>query len=343
MLDTIRSFTYGILPRHKSAPNGWTKFNAVCCTHNGETPDSRMRGGVISNGEGNISYHCFNCGFTANYTPGYHLNYKFRKLLSWLGASEQEIQRLKIEALRIRDMISPDQLEKPAKEPIVFKPKPLPEDSISFMALYEYCELKKPHNTDIAGYPDELVKAVEYIAKRKIDMQKYDFYLSGESAMRNRVIVPFNWKGHIVGYTARHIEDAAPMRYINSFPTHYVFNVDKQKHDSKFVIVCEGPFDAMSIDSVAVMGNEVSEDQADIIEDLGREVIVIPDRGKSGQKLIDAALKYGWSVSFPLWLEKCKDVNAALQKYGKLFVLKDILDSRESSKLKIELRRKSLL
>ena len=88
--------------------------------------------------------------------------------------------------------------------------------------------------------------------------------------------------------------------------------------------------------------NDCSETQADIIDSLGREVIVVPDADKAGANLVKKAIEYGWSVSFPVWQETCKDVNEAVVKYGKLFVLKSILDSRESSRLKIELKRKKL-
>ena len=80
-----------------------------------------------------------------------------------------------------------------------------------------------------------------------------------------------------------------------------MFNVNRQQSEWKFVIVCEGPFDAMSIDGVAVMHNEVSEQQADIIDSLGREVIVVADTDKSGSKLLDNAVEYGWTASFPIW------------------------------------------
>jgi DNA primase len=98
----------------------------------------------------------------------------------------------------------------------------------------------------------------------------------------------------------------------------------------------------MSIDAVAVMGNNCSETQADIIDSLKREVIVVPDGDKAGKKLISAALEYGWSVSFPVWQEKYKDINDAVVNLGRLFTLKSILDGTETSKLKIELRSKKL-
>jgi len=98
----------------------------------------------------------------------------------------------------------------------------------------------------------------------------------------------------------------------------------------------------MSIDGVAVMHNECNETQADIIESLGKEVIVVADRDRAGAKMINNAIEYGWTVSYPVWLETCKDINEAVVKYGRLFVLKTILDSKQSSKLKIELMKKKL-
>ena len=132
-----------------------------------------------------------------------------------------------------------------------------------------------------------------------------------------------------------------------------MFNLDNQKPDSKFVIVSEGPFDAMSIDGVAVSGAELSDTQIEVIDRLQREVIVVPDfdikvdaqtgkRSWTGQKLINRAIEAGWTVSFPLWHETTKDINDAVVKYGKLFVLKSILEGKETSKLKIELMKKKI-
>jgi hypothetical protein len=128
--------------------------------------------------------------------------------------------------------------------------------------------------------------------------------------------------------------------------------MDRQRPDSRFVIVVEGAFDAMSIDGVAVLSNECNETQADIIDSLGREVIVVPDFDRhvnkhgrsvwSGSKLVDQAIEYGWSVSFPVWHETCKDVNDAVVKYGRLYTLKTILDAKENSRLKIEIMKRKI-
>jgi len=109
----------------------------------------------------------------------------------------------------------------------------------------------------------------------------------------------------------------------------------------------------MAVDGVAVLSSEVSDVQADIIDSLAREVIVVPDfdahvnekTGKkvwAGRSLVEAALDYGWSVSFPVWHEHHKDVAEAATALGSLFVLKSILDARQSNPLKIELQAKQI-
>jgi DNA primase len=108
------------------------------------------------------------------------------------------------------------------------------------------------------------------------------------------------------------------------------------------VLVTEGIFDALSIGGVAVMHNTVSDAQARLIRNLGREIILVPDQDTAGIELIDRALELGWSVSIPNW-DTCKDVNDAVVKYGRLATLLTILQARETSRIKIELRKKSLV
>jgi hypothetical protein len=328
MLNIISDFIKGILPtKKKTTPSGWTSFSGPCCVHNGESIDTRGRAGLTANPDGSVSFHCFNCNFKASYQPGRHLTFKFRKLLKWLGADDTDIKRLVIEAIRVRELVAPEEVKAEAEEEkIEFKARELPEDAVNLVAL------------------DYVHPALEYCVARKIDLDKYAFYATRQEQynLHKRIIIPFIWQGRIIGYTARAIEENVKPKYHSSYETNFVFNTNNQLADSKFVIVCEGPFDAMSIDGVAVLNNECNETQADIIESLGKEVIVVADKDRAGAKMINNAIEYGWTVSFPVWLETCKDVNEAVVKYGKLFVLKTILDSKHSSKLKIELMKKKL-
>lgn len=338
MLTVVQDYTLSILPaRKKKTPSGWISFNAPCCHHHGETADTRGRGGITANADGSVSYHCFNCGFKASYQPGRHLTYKFRKLLRWFGAADSEIRRLVIEAVRVKELVSPDQPQE-VKQEISFQVRELPMDAVSFSEMKTFLALQN-HNDII---PPSITNRINYVGSRSINLNNYDFYLSEqtEHSLHQRVIIPCIWQGQCIGWTARAVIDGVKPKYYSHYEPNFVFNIDKQRTDWKFVIVCEGPFDAMSVDGVAVLGSECSEQQAEIIDSLGREVIVVPDADKAGDKLIANALEYGWNVSFPLWQENCKDINDAVIKYGKLFVIKSILDARESNPLKIQLMRR---
>ena len=342
MLNIISDFTINFWKtgrKTKSSPSGWISGNAVCCPHNGESADTRGRGGIHTDPDGNISYSCFNCNFKASYQPGRHLTFKFRKLLKWLGADDTDIKRLVIEAIRVRELVNPEEVKQEEEERIEFKIRDLPEGAISFQQFLAWHVLDNFENV-----PGLLNSAVDYVKDRKIDHTKYEFYWtdSTEHSLHQRVIIPCIWQGKTIGYTSRAFVDGVKPKYYSHYEPNFVFNTNNQLPDSKFVIVCEGPFDAMSIDGVAVLNNECNETQADIIESLGREVIVVADKDRAGAKMINNAIEYGWSVSFPVWLETCKDINEAVVKYGKLFVLKTILDSKQSSKLKIELMKKKL-
>jgi hypothetical protein len=351
MYDLIQQELLQLLPARRKRSNDWISFNAVCCPHNGESADTRRRGGVRPNADGSVSYHCFNCGFKTGFYPGRPIGFKFRKLLKWLGADDNTVQRLVMEALRIKELVPVAERVPVPEVEITFKPRPLPEDSASFS---EWATMLRLTNDDYA-VPEQLVNAVEYVYSRRIDRDKYDFYITDESSynLDRRVIIPFTWKNQIIGYTARALADGIKPKYHNSHEPSFVFNVDKQLPTSQFVIVVEGPFDAMSVDGVAILSNEINDTQADIIESLGREVIVVPDfdvhvnerTGKKawpGRSLIDAAIGYGWTVSFPVWNEKYKDTASAVEHLGPLFVIKSILDARETSALKIELKSKTL-
>ena len=340
MLTAVQDAVQLLLPpkRKHNSTSGWVSFNAVCCHHNGESQDTRGRGGIITNANGSVSYSCFNCGFKANYTPGRHLNYKFRKFLQWLGADDGLIKRLTIDAIRVKDLIAPEELVE--QEEVVFNPRPLPEGAKTLVSLAEWYTLAGDNNV-----PKDLDAAIGYLQDREARLIQYDFYWTEdtEHSMNKRIIIPFYWKNELIGYSARTFENYVKPKYYSQYDPNYVYNTDIQTPEKSCVIVCEGPFDAMAIDGVAILGNECSEVQADIIDSIGKEVIVVPDNDRAGRSLVDQATEYGWSVSFPIWHENCKDVNEAITKHGKLFVLKAILEGKETSKLKIELKKKKMM
>ena len=136
---------------------------------------------MVCNADGGTSYHCFNCNFKANYTPGRHLNYKFRKLLSWLGASENEVKRLVIEAVRVKDLVAPTEtFVEEARAEVYFKPRPLPAEAMNFVGWESFYTLQA-ENPEVYNVPADFHNAVMYAVGRDIDIIKYDLQWTPET------------------------------------------------------------------------------------------------------------------------------------------------------------------
>jgi hypothetical protein len=315
IIDTVQSY----LPaKRKVTPSGWVSFNAVCCHHNGTSADNRQRGGIMVN-EG-VSYHCFNCGFKASWQPGRKVSVKLKKLMQWLGVADDTITKCSLEAMRIEE----DSSYKGERSLIpTFIDKAMP---IGTKPLTEW--LKHPS--------DELVPVLEYLASRNLYVDDYPWHWTDEDGFSNRLIIPFYHEHRLVGYTARKITTGKP-KYISEQQPGYVFNLDRQHYERKYVIVTEGPIDAICVDGVAVMSAEISASQHALISRLQREVIVLADRDEAGSRMVEQALEYGWSVAFPEWGEGIKDANDAVRQYGKLYTLYTIINTKESNNLKIQL------
>ena len=282
-----------------------------------------MRGGIKFDGN-NWSMHCFNCGFKCNFVLGRSISTKTRNLLVWCGIDDQQVKRWSLESLQQKDLIDFTQTKK-QKIKIKFNDHTLPEG-----------ELVDKDNPLHKVY-------VEYLKKRKIDSNSYPFLITPNEPgrMGNRVIVPYTYKNKIVGHTSRFLDNKIP-KYINEQQPGYVFNIDMQKPEWQVCIVTEGIFDALSIDGVALMHNDISSDQALLLSTLNKQMILVPDRDSTGLSLCNKALELGYSVSLPDWDDDVKDVNDAVIKYGKLPTLLSILQCATNSKIKIEMRRKKI-
>ena len=191
---------------------------------------------------------------------------------------------------------------------------------------------------------ENLGAVVQFIQDRGFALDDYPWQWSPSTdhGLNRRLIVPYTWQGNVIGYTARSASPNSKLKYFNQVDSDYVFNIDAQTPERKFVIVVEGPLDAVAVDGVAVLTNEVSENKAEIVESLGRQVIVVPDRDRSGKRLLEQAVEFGWSVSFPLWEPDVKDCAEAHRRYGKLYTLRSILADVETSSLKIKLRSREI-
>ena len=318
----------------KKTPSGWLSFNAPCCVHNGETQDKKKRGGIMTSADGTISYHCFNCGYKASYIIGRRLTQKMRQFMGYLGIPDDTIKKLAIEAMREEE--SDTKYEK--KKFVNFKKKDLPKFSRRLdQWLEEYTV-----GTMATEQQNKIDKLLNYLAGRGIGADWYDFMYSNDTYwdVDKRLLIPFYWRGDIVGFTGRMFEESDKVKYYTDVQPGYVFNMDAQDWTRKFVLVTEGPFDAITVSGVSILGSEINDTQRELIDGLNRQVIVVPDRDAPGEKLINQAIEFGWSVAFPEWDEKVEDVADAVLKYGRLFTIQSILKTTESNKFKIDLKRK---
>ena len=334
-MNVIQNTILTSLPANKKkTPSGWISFNAPCCVHNGETADKKKRGGIMTSADGTISFHCFNCGFKANYVIGRKLNQKMRTFMGYINIPDDTIRKMAIEAMREEE----GDTKYEQKKFVTFSKRELPKNTHNlevWLEKYVAKDLTEPQWNKI----DALLN---YLKSRGIGADWYDFMYSPDQHwdVNKRLLIPFYWRGDIVGFTGRMFEQSDRVKYYTDVQPGYVFNMDAQDWSRKFVLVTEGPFDAITVSGVSILGSEINDIQKELINNLNRRVIVVPDRDAPGQKLINQALEFGWSVAFPEWEDGVDDVADAVLKYGRLFTIQSILKTTERSKLKIDLKRK---
>ena len=246
-----------------------------------------------------------------------------------LGMPESEIKRLQLDAIRDKEL---------ADGPTLF----ISKTQTTRIPSFPDCDLPEGAEPleDIlrSDSPDErAILAAGYLLERGI----YDFvdaYWSPHTVFRNRVIIPFYQGDRIVGYSGRDFTGKADAKYMMKSPKNFLYNVDAIKRNRRYLIVTEGVIDAACLDAVAILSNEASDAQIDYINQFKGEIILSPDRDKAGERLIKQAIENGWSVSFPNWEDDIKDAGDAINKYGKLYTLKSIIDSRISNSTKINVK-----
>jgi hypothetical protein len=316
IVDTILN-TWSSSRRTKRTPSGWITGNAPCCN------ETRTRGGLLLENDGFV-FNCFNCGFSTAWKPGHSISNKNRELFNYLHIDQSIVNRLIIETIRISE--SPEYVSTVITP--TFNTTELPFNA---KPIHYYIQTN--------NIPDELIAVLEYMKSRKLYIDDYNFHWSPQPDMINRLIVPFYFHRHIVGYTARAIDNHS-LRYLLDKQPNYVFNLDNQLYDRQYVIVCEGPIDAISIQGCALMGSHVTDGNDILLKQLNKEIILVPDRDAAGIKLVEQALKYNWSVSMPDWPEHIKDINDAVNQLGRLYTLWSIITAAEHNQIKINLNAK---
>lgn len=325
------------IQRSKAAHGGWLSFNGNCCVHNGQLKaDTRKRCGVKFNASGGLQINCFNCSFTSGWTPGQLLSNKTKNFLTWMGVSKELIQKANFEALRIKENNLYDKTEVIEQFEFNYNRVNLPKGA-----------RKLTQWANDSTQPQEFINVLEYISHRNPNYLSWfdSFYWSPE--LPDRIIIPLLYDNNVYGWTARLARPEKiknERKYLmNESQTKFIFGADRLFDEyRKYVIVTEGIFDAIAVSGIATLGNLLTENQIKWIKSSGKEVIVLPDKDQAGQQLIDAALQYGWSVSFPtLYKKGIKDAADCVNQYGRLMTIKRIIDSKQDNPTKIHILRQS--
>lgn len=337
------NFIWDAFDRHyvgkrRRRSSGFTDINCPMCISRGESADRRYRCGVAPSAD-SVGINCFNCGFKTGWTRGRRLGRDLKEFLLAIGVPEVELARLEAMAALMHRHTSSVGTSPPVLPPLSFPAAPLPPGARSIHDwLAEDCE------------DPDFLDAATYLLSRGDDVAKWPSYMwtpSTKDGMNRRLVVPFIHEGEIVGYTARAIDAEIQPRYLGSKPPDYLFNSAVLRVRSrKYIVLVEGAFDAVAIDGVGLLGSTVTDRQAAWLKSTGQTVIVVPDQDKAGEKLIDVALKHGWSVAFPRaigsrpwWDGQVKDVADAVQRYGRLWTLMSITETSTADASQVRIKQ----
>lgn len=322
--DIIRK--YISLPLYPNA-TGWYPVLCKVCGDHGR---KGLRAAFNFN-DGSVSYHCFNCGHKAGYNPqkSQSPDERMIKVLNSFEIPEEEWKPLFLNELEIRSKRGTTQTV-PKQINIKIEPEeiPLPE---------HFYKLGPEDSTD-----KWTIIARDYLEnERGINPDSYPFYLStGKGDKFNqkwlgRVIIPFYKDNKLIFYQGRSLLKNITRKYEspNVEKSKVLFGYENiLKNTDEPLYIVEGWFDAFLIGGVAILGNRITKEQLVWINKSKRLKVVIPDIYGDGARLANQALKLGWAVSIPDFLSHgyCKDVNEGIVKYGKLFVMKSIIENTQT-------------
>lgn len=318
--------------RRKKGGSGWESMNCLMCHLNGEpSRDTKRKAGVIFSGPV-FTYHCFRCGYKAHWKPGMLITKKLETLFIVAGCPKDDIQALDIQSLKLQQESNFSQEDFFTDFKINFDEIELPKKAKS---VTEWA---------VGNPPAKFYEVANYLISRNITA--FDsFYWSPDlkNQMSNRVIIPFYFGDKIVGYTARFIKDRIPSnitKYHTKCPNGFLFN---NKHidnrDRKYIILVEGPIDALAVEGVAYMSNTLTPKQVSWLNSSDKDVILVPDKDNSGLEAVEIAIENNWYVSFPEW-EDVGDVDDAVNKYGTIWTVGNILNKMTNNKTQIKVQGK---
>lgn len=312
--------TYVHLPTRPSSKGWYSILCRVCNDHGKKGARAAFRFE-----DGGAAYHCFNCGHKASYYSHYSTIPKdMEEVFVAFGIPDEEVNKLRLIALAERDESGQQQGTKDKRLAIVPEELPLPD---YFVPLKD----QNDNWAEIARY---------YLEDRKIDPDSYPFFMAtvptkynGPASQKHsyvksaqkwakRIIIPIYKDKKLIYYQGRDLSGKALKKYESpSAPKdRVIYGFDQLFIDAERPLyVVEGFFDAFHIKGVAILGNELTEPQVVWLNKSRRDKVYIPDKYGDGARNAEKALENGWRIALPD-IGDCKDINAAIIKYGQLYV-----------------------
>jgi hypothetical protein len=179
-----------------------------------------------------------------------------------------------------------------------------------------------------------------YLQDRNIDPDNYPFMLSHKTndpklkKWIGRVIIPIYKQNKLIFFQGRDLTNNKIKKYesppVEKDKVLYGFDRIFDYTVNIPIYITEGWFDAYHINGVAIFGNEITQPQIEWLNRANKMKVYIPDKFGDGDLGATQALNEGWSISTPDFGADIKDVDEAIKKYGKLYVLKTIADNTAS-------------
>lgn len=319
MRNTIESIILSKTTLGSKTSDGWQPTLCSICMDHGR---KGMRAAFKFSGNGDMVYHCFNCGFSCSFDssrPKLTFSKNVIKLLDSIGVDSDDIKKIKLEIMGIESK-SDKSNRLQIDQNLEFEPD-------------EILLPKEFYNINTADPTDKWANVAKYYLNdvRGIDYKQYNFMISSNQLKSNkwsgRVIIPIFKDGKLIYYQGRDmIGDPSRKKYenpnIQKSKVLFGFDIISKKTKDPIYIV-EGIFDAMSIDGVAVFGNKMTKHQIHWLNSSTRMKVYVPDMYGDGGVGAKQAIDNGWSISIPD-IGSCKDMNEAVLKYGKIYAVRSL-------------------
>lgn len=313
----------------KTSTSGFYICCPMCMSMGENRNDTKHRGGFTVKPDGGFIYHCHNCKYATQWEMSGRVGKNLMFFLTTIGVPSKSVP-LGLRLLRPNETLNV-KIKEPEKPDVVmsFDEVSLPGGARSFDSWVEEDELNML-----------FLDAFGYMASRgETVFNGSTYYWTPDSnfGMNQRVIIPFYHHGKLVGYTCRCFTENNKLRkYYSKHQTDYMYNQDLLEGDDDIILLVEGILDAISIEGVGLLGNSLSQKQINLLKWSNKRIVLVPDRNKAGEKLLNQVLALDWEVSVPSWDGGVDDCAAATNRYGKLYTLETIYSAITSSNLKIK-------